>query len=647
MRLIKKLDIFVMKAYLQLFAGTFFICLFIFLMQFIWRYVDELVGKGLSTVVLAKFMWYSALTLVPVSMPLAVLLASLISFGNLGERFELLSMKAAGIPLIRILMPILIFALGACGCSFWFQNSISPQATKDLSALLNSMRMKSPELEIPEGIFYSEIPGYNLYVERKDAETGMLYGVMIYTTKGGYDDAEIVLADSARLQSTESHTHLKLTLYNGERFRNMDSNSGNMLRATIPYMRESFIMEEDLISFDTNLNMMDAGLFSHDARAKGLSEMLESLDSMVVMRDSMGQSIYGVMMSYHLTRALPAGIADSMKIVRSAETQPPLDSIYAQMDASQRANVWKFAASKADMTNSEFDFRALSTNDANYQIRHHRMEANKKFTLSLACLFFFFIGAPLGAIIRKGGLGIPVIISVVIFVIYYMINASGENNAKVGSWDVIFGAWLSSSILLPTGIFLIYKANKDSVVFSMEGYRNFFMALLGLRATRKLNRKEVIINDPDYAACKQKLLSLSAACREYATRHRLKLMPSYLRIFFRYREDTEVARISDEMESLIAELHNSRDNVVIARINEFPIMNPDAHTRPFHSAALNRWVGILLPLGMLLWLRIWRYRIRLSRDMDKIQELCPVIAERLEKQIQANEIYQAQYEQQS
>lgn len=630
MRLIKKLDKFIMKGFLQMFAGTFFICLFILLLQFVWHYMDELVGKGLSTLVLAKFAWFAALTLIPMSLPLAILLASLITFGNFGERFELLSMKAAGIPLIRILMPILLFSAGICGCCFLCQNYISPEATKNLSALLNSMRMKSPELEIPEGIFYGDIPGYNIHVERKDTERGVLYGVMIYTNKGGYEDTEIVLADSARLQSTEGHTHLKLTLYNGERFRNMDSQSGNVLKATVPYMRESFIMEEDLIGFDTNLNLMDGSLFSHDARTKGLGEILSSLDSLVINRDSVGHSIYDLVLQSDLARHLPPNLEDSMSIVNKAETCTPLDTVFASLTHEQKSNAWRLASMKAEMTWGEFSFRALTTKDANFRIRQHNMEANKKFTLSLACLFFFFIGAPLGAIIRKGGLGLPVIISVIIFIIYYMLNAYGENKAKEGVVDVIFGAWLSSAILLPTGIFLIYKANKDSVVFSTEGYVRFFMALLGLRGKRRLNRKEVIIHDTDTELCKRELEVLAESCKGYASSHRLKLMPSYIRIFFTYSEDNEVAHINDRMEALISELHNSKDNYIIETINLFPIMNPSAHLRPFSNATLNRWTGVFLPLGIFFWFRIWRYRLRLSRDMDKIQELCPVITDRLD-----------------
>lgn len=208
MKFIKKIDIFVFKAYSLLFVGTFFICLFIFMMQFMWRYVDELIGKGLTLDVLAHFFYYAGLTLIPMSLPLAILLASLITFGNLGERFELLSMKAAGIPLIRILQPIIIFNILLCIGSFYFQNVTGPEAQKKFYTLIYSMKQKSPELEIPEGIFYSEIPGYNIFVEKKGKENGMLYGVMIYSTTDGYEDAQIVLADSAELKTTADESIL-------------------------------------------------------------------------------------------------------------------------------------------------------------------------------------------------------------------------------------------------------------------------------------------------------------------------------------------------------------------------------------------------------------------------------------------------------
>ena len=631
MKIIKKLDIYIIKEFLLLFAGTFFICLFIFVMQFLWKWMNDLIGKGLTIDLLAKFFWFSSLTLIPMSMPLAVLLASLISFGNLGERFELLSMKAAGIPLIRILMPLIIVATLICGGSFYFQDKISPYATRELSRLAWSMRQKSPELEIPEGIFYSEIPGYNLYVEHKDPETGMLYGVMIYTNANSYNDTQIVLADSGRMQSTSDKMHLKLTLWGGERFRNMDAQQGSMLRANVPYMRESFVQEVDIIPFDGNFNLMDADLFSHNAQAKDRDEIQHSIDSLSHLADSSRHAIYAGVQQWHMRKVIPAGRRDSLSIVEEATKMPTIDSIYMAMQDEQRLKAWRGALNHAETMLGEYQFRALETGDRNLNLRKHRIEWYKKYTMSLACLLFFFIGAPLGAIIRKGGLGVPVVVSVIIFIFYYIVNQAGENNAKVNAWTVESGTWLSTFVLTATGIFLTHKANSDSVVFNIEGYRNFFMRLLGLRASRKLNRKEVIINDPDYTTLPQRLGELSEFCVECRKTMHLRRIPNYIDIFFSEGQDKHAAMLSERVEALVDELHNSRDNVIIMYINEYPVINPSAHTRPFDSKRLNMIVGLFLPLGILFFLRIWRYRLRLRLDLRNIERINTLIAERIIK----------------
>ena len=631
MKIIKKLDIYIIKGFLLLFAGTFFICLFIFVMQFLWMWMNNLIGKGLTIDILAKFFWYSSLTLIPMSMPLAVLLASLVSFGNLGERLELLSMKSAGIPLIRILMPIFFVTAVICGASFVFQNSVSPYATRELSRLAWSMKQKSPELEIPEGVFYSEIPGYNLYVEHKDPETGMLYGMMIYTNAGGYNDTQIVLADSGRMQSTADKMYLKLTLWGGERFRNMDAQQGSMLRANVPYMRESFVRETDLIPFDANFNLMDADLFSHNAQTKDMRAIQHSIDSMGLLIDSARHAVFASIMQWHMRKSLPPGRSDSLDIVNEAQQMPAFDSIYLAMQDEQRLKSWRTALNRAETMQSECQFRALETGDRNKNLRKHRIEWHKKYTLSLACMLFFLIGAPLGAIIRKGGLGVPVVVSVIIFIFYHIVNQAGENNAKADAWTVESGTWLSTAVLLGTGVFLTHKANTDSVVFNIEGYRNFFMKLLGLRMSRKLNRKEVIINDPDYATLPQRLGNLSEYCIECRRTMHLHHIPNYIDIFFRQGRDRHATSISEQLEALIDELHNSRDNVIIMYINEYPIINPDAHTRPFDSKRLNMAVGLFLPLGLFFFLRIWRYRLRLRTDLHSIERIDGLIAERIRK----------------
>lgn len=628
MKFIKKIDIFVFKAYSLLFVGTFFICLFIFMMQFMWRYVDELIGKGLTLDVLAHFFYYAGLTLIPMSLPLAILLASLITFGNLGERFELLSMKAAGIPLIRILQPIIIFNILLCIGSFYFQNVTGPEAQKKFYTLIYSMKQKSPELEIPEGIFYSEIPGYNIFVEKKGKENGMLYGVMIYSTTDGYEDAQIVLADSAELKTTADEKHLMLTMYAGERFRNMQAQGNMMARANVPYMRETFIQETDLIPFDNNFNMMDANVFSRSAQTKNLREIETGLDSLAHKSDSIGRSLFAYLQNTTYRRKVNIASQDSAKIARQTLN---FDTLYSQLTVSQQQSILRNAMQKSTVATNEYEFRGLISKDIDQSTRTHWVEWHKKFTLSLACLFFFFIGAPLGAIIRKGGLGVPVVISVTIFIFYYIINVSGEKMAKSGEWVPWFGEWLSSMVLCPIGIFLTYKANKDSAVFNIEAYINVIRKILGLRISRHIARKEVIIHDPDYPVVKTELMALSQEWQAYAQKSRLRLPPNYLHIFFHNIDDHEVISLSRKMENLITILSNSRDAAILDALNKLPIVSTHAHTRPFHNYKWNMVLGIIFPLGIFFYFRIWRYRLRLYKDIQQIKKYSAFIAERIEK----------------
>lgn len=628
MKFIKKIDIFVFKAYSLLFVGTFFICLFIFMMQFMWRYVDELIGKGLTLDVLAHFFYYVGLTLIPMSLPLAILLASLITFGNLGERFELLSMKAAGIPLIRILQPIIIFNILLCIGSFYFQNVTGPEAQKKFYTLIYSMKQKSPELEIPEGIFYSEIPGYNIFVEKKGKENGMLYGVMIYSTTDGYEDAQIVLADSAELKTTADEKHLMLTMYAGERFRNMQAQGNMMARANVPYMRETFIQETDLIPFDNNFNMMDANVFSGSAQTKNLREIETGLDSLAHKSDSIGRSLFAYLQNTTYRRKVNIASQDSAKIARQTLN---FDTLYSQLTVSQQQSILRNAMQKSTVATNEYEFRGLISKDIDQSTRTHWVEWHKKFTLSLACLFFFFIGAPLGAIIRKGGLGVPVVISVTIFIFYYIINVSGEKMAKSGEWVPWFGEWLSSMVLCPIGIFLTYKANKDSAVFNIEAYINVIRKILGLRISRHIARKEVIIHDPDYPVVKTELMALSQEWQAYAQKSRLRLPPNYLHIFFHNIDDHEVISLSRKMENLITILSNSRDAAILDALNKLPIVSTHAHTRPFHNYKWNMVLGIIFPVGIFFYFRIWRYRLRLYKDIQQIKKYSAFIAERIKK----------------
>lgn len=600
----------------MLFIGTFFICLFIFMMQFLWRYVDELVGKGLEMSVLAQFFFYSALTLVPVSLPLAVLLASLITFGNFGERYELLAMKAAGISLLKIMRPLIVFVCGVVGVSFYFQNVVGPIATAKLGTLVLSMKQKSPELDIPEGVFYSEIQDYNLKVARKDRKTGMLYDVLIYDLKEGFDKARVIYADSGRLEMTADKQHLWLHLYSGDLFENLKAQS--MKSQNVPYRRESFREKHTLIEFDSDFNMADESIMSNSSGAKDMKMLQTSIDSMRVVGDSIGRQYYREMADGNFRAPYGLSKEDTVKIRKADLLAYNVDSLYQMASLSQKQKVISSAVSRAEGTSSDLTFKSYTMERNDYSIRKHRTEWHKKITISLSCLLFFFIGAPLGGIIRKGGLGMPVIVSVLVFIIYYIIDNTGYKMARDGKWIVWMGMWTSSAVLAPLGFFLTYKSNKDSVVLNADAYINWFKKIVGIRSVRHLFKKEVIIHDPDYTRIPGDLERLSASCRAYMEQNRLRKAPNYLKLWMADEKDDDVVAINDAMEALIEEMSNTKSPSLVGVLNNYPVIPVTAHTRPFRIHWLNILAGLFIPVGFFFYVRIWIFRIRLAKDMDRI-----------------------------
>lgn len=613
---IKKLDIFIVKSFFMLFIGTFFICLFIFMMQFLWRYVDELVGKGLEMSVMAQFFFYSALTLVPVSLPLAVLLASLITFGNFGERYELLAMKAAGISLLKIMRPLAFFVCGLVGVSFYFQNVVGPIAQAKLGTLILSMKQKSPELDIPEGVFYSEIKDYNLKVAKKNRKIGMLYDVLIYNMKDGFENAHIIYADSGRMEMTADKQHLWLHLYSGDLFENLKAQS--MKSQNVPYRRESFREKHTLIEFDSDFNMADESIMSNQSSAKNMTMLQASIDSMKVLGDSIGRQYYREVAEGNFRPSYGLSKEDTVKIENADIQEYNVDSLYAAASLTQKQKVLSSATSRAENVSSDLSFKKYTMENNDYAIRKHKTEWHKKITISLSCLLFFFIGAPLGGIIRKGGLGMPVIVSVLVFIIYYIIDNTGYKMARDGKWIVWMGMWTSSAVLAPLGIFLTYKSNKDSVVLNADAYINWFKRIAGIRSVRHLFKKEVIIHDPDYGRIPGELEQLTAECQAYVARNQLMKAPNYFKLWMAGEKDDEVMAINDRLEALVEEMSNTKSATLIGALNNYPVIPVSAHVRPFHIYWLNLAAGVIFPIGLFFYFRIWAFRIRLAKDMERI-----------------------------
>ena len=616
---IKKLDIFIAKQFGLLFMGTFFICQFVLMMQFLWRYVDELIGKGLSLDVMAQFFWYMGLMLLPQALPLAILLSSLIVFGNLGESSELTAIKAAGISLMQAFRPLIVIVILIAGISYYFQDSIGPKSNLHLSQLLISMKQKSPELEIPEGIFYDGIPGSNIYVQKKDLSTGMLYGIMIYRQTGSYEDQAIILADSGMMQSTEEKKHLVLNLYSGEWFENMRS-SDIANSANIPYRRETFASKRIVLEFDGDFSMADMNDVAGDARAKSLSTILHDLDSIKEFNDSIGTAYYTEAKRY-LIKQPSLSQEDSIKVVKTiAQDTTPYDSVYERLKPSDKQSAVKGALSSVQgvLTDMEIKIEYVSYLHRNY--RRHQIEAIKKFTLALSCLIFFFIGAPLGAIIRKGGLGVPVIVSVLVFIVYFIFDNSGMKMARDGQWTVWFGQLISTVVLTPIAAFFTYKANKDSTVFNIDLYKSILMRILGLREKRHIFRKEVIIEDPKYREDVNTLLNVSKEIEAYSERHKLLRWPNPIDVFFHAGDDHEIEHINTALEAAIEDLSYTRDKVILSELNNYPIIAVRAHTRPFRRKWLNVVTGLLLPLGAFFYIRMIRFRLRLYKDLRTIRQ---------------------------
>ena len=603
MRLIKRLHWLVLKSFLPLFAMTFFIVLFIVLMQFLWKYVDELVGKGLEISVIAELFFYAAVSMVPMSLPLAILLASLMTFGNFGEKFELTAMKASGISLLRVMMPLIILVSSISVGAFFFQNDVLPRAQVKMWTLLFSIKQKSPETEIIPGVFNSQIPNYNVFVKDKDQNTGMLRGVMIYGVSGGGANATILVADSAHLSLTKDRRYMFLHLFNGEQFENLrEQLPGDR---NVPFRREEFLDKQVLIPFDVNFNRLDDDQMRKQYVGKNISELRQTIDSVSAKVDSVGD-VYAVelqMLRYGgLTKDIERGTNKPMpyRPVAMPAKVPDLDSILAAMPANQASDLLQTARRSALLKADEYEFKSLNMAEENKSIRRHQIELIKKFTLSVACLIFFFIGAPLGAIIRKGGIGTPLVISVLLFLFYYIIDNTGYKMARDGRWPEYVGMWISTAVLAPLGIFATYKAMNDSVLFSKDAYMHLLRRIFGLRQKRGSAFKEVIINDIDATLALQMINRLDAGAN--AILRRVAKPMGYIRYWFSGVNNNTVKRVALQTDMLFDYLSDSRDAHLVRLLSNYPIITSLWLYRP----APRRWMAwtavICFPIGVPVWI---------------------------------------------
>ncbi len=614
------MDLFILQSFLPLFVMTFCICLFIVLMQFLWRYIDDLVGKGLGVDVISELFFYAALTMVPMALPLAILLASLMIFGNLGENFELTAMKASGISLLRTMAPLIVLMVMIATGAFFFQNNALPIAQTKMYTLLYSVRQKSPELEIPEGVFYDQIPGYNLFVESKNRDTGVLYDMMIYDVSRGFENSSIILADSGKMSITADKTHLFLELWSGESFENLKDAATGM--KNVPYRRETFTTKEIMVPFDANFNRMDEQGMRSQYIGKNMAELQATIDSVQLRVDSLGREYTRELRETPHMNVMPyITVPDTAGTLRK-EPAPEVmmdrpidvDSLFRGSSSGVALNYLQSALSKAQRAKQEYEYRSLTMADDQRSIRRHSIELMKKFTLSFACIIFFFIGAPLGAIIRKGDLGTPLVISVFLFIFYYIIDNMGYKLARDGKWPVWEGMWLSAAVLLPLGIFFTYKAVNDSAVFNKDAYLNFFRRFFGVSEVRSVEMKEIVMEEVRPALAIERLGELRSMVTAYLENNPAR--QSYVAYWRKGYDRHGLHALRDYEENLVDRLANSRDKMVIIKLMDLPILRSLWFIEPSATPWLSNLMIALFPLGIPIWLYGRYTQKRLRHELE-------------------------------
>lgn len=596
---IKRLYSFVLKTFLPLILATFSVCLFILLMQFLWKVVQDMVGKGVDISVLGEMFLYAATTFIPMALPLSILLGSLMTFGNLGEHMELLAMKASGISLTRIMKPLIVFVFFITILSFVVQNNVVPPAQAKLYTFWLSLRQKSPELNIPEGSFFKDIPGYNIYVRNKDKD-GLLRNVMIYNYSDGFDQADVIVADSGRLKVADDGESLLLTLYNGESFGNLPQGKSTGNRTHIPYRRETFKLRETLIEYDTNFNMADESIFQNRDITKNLIELRTFADSVKIQIDSTAAAMAPNLRRqvYEAAFIQPNSPPGNRNTRADTTYVHDFQLLFDNSSIEKQLTYLEAAQSRVNNIKTDYEMRKMTQAEMTKQVRSHELQFHIKFSLSFACLFFFFIGAPLGAIIRKGGLGMPAVLSVIIFLLYYTVDTFGSKLAKQGVLQIWQGAWLSSLLLVSLGSFFTYKAVNDSVIMNPDAWKDWLQRLIGKKEVRIYSRKEVIMQYPDYRNDLSLMDKWNIQARDYLKRN--ARLPSYLSFWKRDFQDKQLAGLISSMEEWIEDLQNSDQNLIIGKLMDYPVIVP------LHFGKINslwkKWAcAVFFPAGLIVY----------------------------------------------
>ena len=461
----------ILKAYLGPMFMTFFIVLFVLMMNFVWRYIDELVGKGLDAGIIIELIMYATANMIPMGLPLAILLATIMTMGNLGENYELLAMKSAGMSLPKIMKPLTVVVGIISIGSFFVVNNLVPYANKKMLSIIYDIRQQNQALEFQDGLFFNGIDNMSIRVEKQDPETKLLRGVLIYDNRAYNGNMTTTIADSGYIRLTDDKRYLLVTLYHGETYeqtRNSQWYTSSTLR------HHKFDRQEGKIPMSGfDFERTDENLFSNNSQTKNINELQHAIDSLDQMVGNITTTAYNPLLREQIFEKDPDAVAppDSVKIDRSVKRTSVgiMDSVN-KADVRMRNKIWTRARQSAKNSRNMFSFDESTSKEALNQLYRSKNEWHRKLALPVSIMIFFLVGAPLGAIIRKGGLGMPIVISVIFFVIYYIISISGEKLAKEGTWDSLLGMWISSIVLAPIAVYLTYKATNDSALLDIDWY---------------------------------------------------------------------------------------------------------------------------------------------------------------------------------
>ena len=482
----KKLYRYIVSSFIGTFLFTFFIVLFILDMQFLWLYVDDLVGKGLELSILAELFFHMSITFIPMALPLALLLASLMCFGDFGEHYELVAMKSSGISMWKVMRPLVFFSVLLSCFAFFVSNSLLPVANLKGQTLLFDVRRQKLAFNIKEGVFYRDLDNYVIYVERKGDDGSSIYGVKIYDHTDRMGNIKIMSADSGKMTLSPNQRNIIFTLYDGYNYTDVITTDDDY-KKTRPFERMSFKQEQLKFSLkDFDMTRSSEDMYKSSQQMMNLRQLNTAIDSLDHRLDTKQEAFsegfarrwsnYASINEQPTTADL-SQIRDTINDTIMTLQWPLL----AQYPDSLATAICNMAISTARNAKENASFNKTDLGSQNENIMKHKKERHKKFTLSIACLIFFFIGAPLGSIIRKGGLGMPVVVSVLFFVVYYVISTIGERMAVFGGLNMFLGVWISSLVLLPIGLFLTFKATTDAALFDGDSWKKFFQKLFKKR----------------------------------------------------------------------------------------------------------------------------------------------------------------------